>query len=352
MAAKTVKVSLTDSGATFNTIPGNTADLNREGNQLDDTVFGQIFQSNQPGLIGWGVTANALYKGFAGYVATLKKQGTSTSMTSEALENISGNLYKVTDASKNLWDKDVALVFNDGSSGNPVIPAGNIKTINHLLGQVEFLGAEAEPITVDGNFLPLVAFGKANSFTLTQTAETVDTTAFEDAQANSGFNVMEQTLLTVSLELGSFYQVSNNFNQILINREEVVIEINPDGNNLSFARGFFKPAIDNQTGDVAGSETESFTYVLSVEEGLGLGTVEAAPFIWDHDALSTLSQAIQDLLTAWQAQAEVQVQYLPDGVAGFQGNAVVIDISLTGGVEVMNEFSVGLQGTGAVTTFP
>ena len=352
MAAKTVKIALTDSGSTFNTLPGNTADLNRDGNQIDDTIFGQIFQSNQPGLISWGVSANALYKGFAGYVATLKKQGTSTSFTSEAMDNVSGNLYKMNDATKNLWDRNVALVFHDGSSGAPTIPAGNIKTINHLIGQVEFLGAESEPITVDGNFLPLAAFGKANSFSLTQTADTIDTTAFEDAQGNSGFNIFEQTLLTVSLELSGFYRKSNNFNQLLIDRAELVIEINPDGNDLSFARGFFKMVTDNQTGDVAGSETETATFVLNVPEGLGLGTVEAAPFIWVHDPTSTLSQAIQDLLTAWQNQAEVQIQYLPDGVEGFSGNGNVTDISLAGGVEVMNEFTVSLQGTGQVSVFP
>ena len=352
MAAKTVKVALTASGSSFNTLPGNTADLNREGNQIDDTIFGQIFQSNQPGLINWGITANALYKGFAGYVATLKKQGTSTSFTSEAMTNVSGNIYKITDATKNLWDRSVALVFNDGSSGAPVIPAGNIKTINHLLGQVEFLAPESEPITVDGSYFPLAAFGKANSFNLTQTADTIDKTAFEDAQANSGFNIFEQTLLTVNLELSGFYQVSNAFNQLLIDRAEIVIEINPDGNDFSFCRGFFKAVTDNQTGDVAGSETETITFVLNVPEGLGLGTVEAAPFIWNHEVGSTLSQAIQDLLTVWQTQAEIQVQYLPDGVNGFDGLANVTDISLAGGIEVMNEFSVSLQGTGKVTVFP
>ena len=352
MAAKTVKVALTVSGSSFNTLPGNTADLNREGNQIDDTIFGQIFESTQPGLITWGVSANALYKGFAGYVATLKKAGTSTSFTAEAMDNVSGNLYKMNDVTKNLWDREVALVFFDGSSGTPVIPAGNIKTINHLIGQVEFLGAETEPITVDGNFLPLLAFGKANSFNLAQTAATIDTTAFEDAQGNSGFNIFEQTLLNVDLELSGFYRVSNNFNQILINREEIVIEINPDGDNQSFCRGYFKMATDNQTGDVAGSETESVTFVLSVPEGLGLGTVEAAPFIWVHESTSTLSQAIQDLLTAWQAQDEVQIQYLPDGVAGFSGNGNVTDISLAGGVEIMNEFTVAIQGTGKVSVFP
>lgn len=346
--AKTVKVSLVSSGASLNTLPGNTADLNRDGAQIDDTIFGQIFQSNQPGLINWGVSSNALYKGFAGYVATLKKQGASTSFTGEAMENVSGNTYKITDATRNVWDRTGSFTFFDGSSGNPSIPSAEIETINHLFGEVTFTTSQTEPITADGDFFPMSAFGKANSFTLTQTADTIDTTAFEDAQGNSGFNIFEQTLLTVSLELSGFYRKSNNFNQLLIDRAELMIELNPDGNALSIARGLFKAVTVSQTGDVAGSETESITFTLSVPEDLGLGQSESPPFKWQHDPATTLSQAIQDILISWQDQTEMIVHYLPDGIEGFSGNCIVTDITLAGGVEVMNEFSVSLQGTGTV----
>lgn len=348
MAAKIVEIADVASGSLFNTLPGNTADLNRDGTQIDDTIFGQIFTSSQPGLINWGVTANALYRGFAGYVADIRRSGASTSFTAEAMTLVSGNTYKMTDVTKNLWDRNVALVFHDGTSGGPVIPEANVQEVNHLLGQVTFAGAETAPITVDGSFLPLTTFAKANAFTLTQTADTIDVTAFEDAQANSGFNLFEQTLLTASLELSGFYRVANNFNQLLIDRAELVIELNPDGSQLSFARGFFKAVTDNQTGDNAGTETETVTFNLTVPEGDKF----AAPFQWSHDPTSTLSVAIQELLDSWAAQQEVQIQYLPDGVAGFAGNGIVTDISLTGGVDVMNEFSVSLQGTGPIAVFP
>ncbi len=344
--AKVVQVALTTSGATANIIPGATADLNRDGTQIDDTIFGQIFSSVQPGLINWGVTANAFYKGFAGYVATIKKGGTPTAFTDEAMDGVGlpANTFKITDATKNLWDRTATFTFNDtGLSGSPPIAAGAIVSINHLQGQVTLDGSETGPIEVTGTYLPLAAFGKANTFNLTSTAEVIDTTAFEDAQGNSGFNVFSQTLLSASLELSGFYDLANDFFTDLKNRVEVVIEINPDGSDLSVARGLFKMATDSQTGDVAGAETETVNFFLSVPEGLG-----AAPFQWTHDSTTTLSQAIIDLLTVWAAQDEIIVDYLPDGVTGFQGNAVVTDISLAGGVDVMNEFTVALQGTGTL----
>ncbi len=345
MAAKKVKIADVSSGSTFNTLPGNTADMTRDGSQIDDTIFGQLFQSNQPGLINWGVTSNALYRGFAGYVADLKRSSdTSSGFTDEAMTNVSGNTWKITDATKNLWDRGTTATFKDGTSGSPAIDEADILERNYLLGQVTFSVSKTDP-TCSGDFFSLTTFAKANSFSVTQTADTIDVTAFEDAQANSGFNLFNQTLLQVQIELTGFYQQTNLFHQLLIDREEIIIELNPDGGGLSFCRGFFKAVTDSQTGDVGGTEMETTTFALTVPEGDGL----AAPFQWQHDGASTLSVAIQELLDSWEAQAEVQVQYLPDGSTGYQGNAVVTDISLSGGVDVMNEFSVSLQGTGAIT---
>ena len=65
---KTVDLS-DDNGVQWHSLPGGTGELTSEAASIDDTIFGQTYQSNQPGLIGWTVTANGLYKGFAGYVA-------------------------------------------------------------------------------------------------------------------------------------------------------------------------------------------------------------------------------------------------------------------------------------------
>lgn len=349
---KTLNLKTLDSGAAYTAIPGNTGAMTRDGEQLDDTIFGQNFRSSQPGLINWGATANAFYKGFAGYVADIKKSGTSTAFTAEAMTEIGSsgeNKFRISDASKDVWDRTVTPTFYDVTSSPAVaIPVGEITSIDYLFGIVIFNTPQTGPVTVDGNYLPMADFGKANAFTLTQTAETLDTTDLATAQSNNGFNTFVSTLLTAALELSSFFDVTNGLHDLLVGRSEFVIEINPDGNIKSVARGFFKCVSDNVTGDVGGNEVESATFNLSVPEGLDTGI---APFSWLHASDTTLSQALQDALTAWVDQVELVFQYLPDGTVGsgsggYEGNVLVTEVSLAGGVNVMNEFSLTLQGTG------
>ena len=347
---KSLRVRTLDSGAAFNALPGNTGAMTRDGEQLDDTIFGQDFRSSQPGLINWGSTANAFYKGFAGYVADIKKSGTTTAFTAEAMTEIGAsgeNIFRISDASKDVWDRNVTPTFYDvTSSPGAEIPAGEIEYVDYLFGIVKFNTPQTGPVTADGNYFPMADFGKANAFTLTQTAETLDTTDLATAQSNNGFNTFVATLLTVALELTSFFDVANDFHDLLVGRSEFVIELNPDGNLKSVARGFFKCVSDNVSGDVGGNEIESATFTLSVPEGL-----VRPPFSWIHASDTTLSQALQDILTAWLDKVELDFQYLPDGIVGsgsggYQGNVLVTEASLAGGVNVMNEYSVSFQGTG------
>jgi len=87
--AKVVQVS-DDSGANYFTLPGGTGEFNDNAEQLDDTIFGHTFQSNQPGLLGWAANANALYKGFAGYVAKILQPGVTAGVTTAALWLLAG----------------------------------------------------------------------------------------------------------------------------------------------------------------------------------------------------------------------------------------------------------------------
>lgn len=108
MAAKTVKVS--DDDVTYHTLPGSTGDANNQAASIDDTIFGQTYKSSQTGLIGWDVGGQAFYKGFAGYVAKILKQGVSTAMTNEAMTNVSGELYRVTNTAKRIINPAVTLL--------------------------------------------------------------------------------------------------------------------------------------------------------------------------------------------------------------------------------------------------
>ena len=359
--AKRIKIAPNTSAGVFATLPGSNGSLNRETNQLDDTIFGQQYGSTQPALINWSVGSNAFYKGFAGYVAKVLQQGSTTVFTLENMTAVAGSgdtIFQIDDLQLSLWDKDVAITFFD--DGVPINVA-DIVSIDYLLGRVTFTSAKAEAsatsMQVTGSYFPLTELGTAQSFTLTQTAETTDTTDFATAQANGGYNTFRQTLATVAIELSQFYSLAASFHDVLVARSELIIQINPDGaytgaspTAYSIARGYFKAATDNQEGDVGGDENESITFNLSVPD---TPTLLETPFSWEHGSATTLNTAIQTLLSAFLTQSEVQVQYLPDGTTGSagggkEGNAVITEISLSGGVDVMNEFSVNLQGTGAL----
>lgn len=337
--AKSVQVSA--DGVTWYTLPGNSGEWNDEAEQIDDTIFGHTFSSTQPGLITWTSNAQAFYKGFAGYVASIKSSGVSTALTDEPMSLVSGKTYKVTDATKNILDYSKAIVFEDNGVA---VNAADIETINWLFGQVTFTAAYTVtgPITVaSGWYLPSTEVSRANSFTLTQTAETIDKTDYALARANDGYRVFEPGLRTISLELGGFYDSSDAVWEILEGRTEAVIEINPDGSGLSLARGVFKLVTRNQSGDVGALEEQSRTFNLSVPEDMDI------IFNWQHDASTTLSQAIRVLLDAYINNTLPYVRYAPDGTDEllFTGQAVLTDVSLSSSLDAMNEFTAAFQGS-------
>lgn len=335
--AKQVQISA--DGVEYFTLPGNTGEFNDEGEQIDDTIFGHTFSSTQPGLISWTCNAQAFYKGFAGYVASVKSSGTPTVATGLATTLVSGKTYKVSDATKNVWDHTAPLVVNDG--GTPVTEDNF--TVNWLFGQVTFDAAYTVggAVTVDVTYLPITEVTKANSFTLTQTAATVDHTDYAIAHANDGYRVYQPGLRTVSLELGGFYDSADAVWEILEGRTSAVIEINPDGSGMSLARGIFKLVTRNQSGDVGALETQTRTFNLSVPENMDV------IFSWFHDPATTLSQAIRVALDSFIDQTLCFVRYMPDGFdeIAFFGEAVLTDVSLSSSLDAMNEFTANFQGS-------
>lgn len=340
--AKSVRVSADD--VTYFTMPGNTADVSFESNQLDDTIFGQRFSSSETGLINWSVTSNAMYRGFAGYVSTVKRAGVPVAFTSEALAQVgTTKTYEIVDFTKSCWNYNLAVNFFDGVTP---IAASNIESIDYMFGRVTFIAAftPTGAVSATGQYFPLSAFAKANSFSLSMTADTTDTTSFEDAQANGGFNTFRQTLKNADLELSGFYRATNALFDVLTAREDFVVEINPDGNNKSIARGIYKAVNDSQTGDVGGDESETISFGLSVPE-------DVLPFSWKHFADSTIPKALLVLIDGWESGDPIFVEYLPDGLGeeGRKGQVIVTDISMDGSVDGMVEFSFTGQGTSTAT---
>lgn len=339
--AKQIDIS-GDGGSTFNTLPGSSGSKSNEAGSINDTIFGQTFTSTERGLINWGIEGNAYYKGYAGYEASLLRTGTATATTGEAMSQDSGQIYSVDLATRSIWDRSATYTIYDGAT--PVADA-DIDWVDFLFGRVKFADTYtvSGAVTADFSYFPTQSVGKANSYSLTQTAEAQQKTDFATAQSNGGYHEFNPGLRTVSLSLSGFYDSANSFEDLLESGEEIIIEINPDGAGNSVCRGFFKALTTGQDGDVGNIETEEVTFELSVP------TDAYIPFRWNHDAATTLPQAIRDLLDSWESESTVVARYLEDGVSGIQGTCVITDISLEGALESMNEYSVSLQGSGQRT---
>jgi len=345
MGAKTIAISADD--ITYNNLPGSQGELSREGAVIDDTIFGQSFKSGLTGILTWSVTANAVYKGFAGYLAKLKKPGTPTAAAGEACTVITGKTYQINNTAKRVWDRTVNVVVKD----NAVDHTADVASVNYLFGKVTFDNAYAVvgPVTVDVTYLPMVDLGKAQSYTLTQTADAIKDTDFPTAQANGGFNTHRPGLRTIAAEFPVVHSMYDDWQQFLIDRNEIIIEINPDGNSKSIARGFFRLMSDRQSGNVGALEQENISFSLNVPLADSGDPDIELPFSWSHTVDSPIPAAIKTALDAYIDETEVYVKYLPEGTNGVKGQGVVTNLSLTGGMEAPNVFAVTVIGDGGLT---
>ncbi len=343
--AKRVQIS-DDAGSTWFTLPGNSGELSQDAGTIDDSIFGQEFSSGQAGLINWSINANAIYKGFSGYMAKILKTGTTTTMTAEAMTLVSGKTYRITNAAKNVWDRTATwIVYGNGVA----ISSANIESIDYLFGRVTFAAAytPTTPITVTGKYFPMSALGCTNGFTLTQTTNPIDESCMDSVAANDGHKIFNYGLKTATLDINGVYRVANGFRELLVSRAEVMVEINPDGQSKSICRGWFKATSIGQSGDLGNLEQETVSFALAVP----VGDEIPYPLHWIHASDSTIPVAISKCLAAWEAKDLINVRYLPDGIDGYEGEGVLTDLTLTGGLEVMNEFAVNVQGSGELETY-
>lgn len=342
MANKRIRVAASDSGPWY-TLPGNQGERSAELAGVDDTIFGQGYESNNPNLGQWMITANGLFKGVAGYNVVLKKTGTSTAMTDEAMSLVSGKTYRITNAAHRVIDPEVAVVVEDG--GTPV-DAEDILNIDYVGGTVTFVGGYTVGGSVTiatGNYLPTGAFGCSRSFTLTQSTAEIDSTCYEFAQANEGMRRFEGGLKTVSLEVGGIYQAATDWYEIMKARNPLTIEIDLDASNTgkTVARGIFRVSSEGQSGNQGNVEESTQQFTLYVPDG----DLVLQPFGWYFNT-TPLNAGIKLVLDSWQNSTTIFVQYLPDGEDGYTGEAIVTEASLANQIEGQNEFTFSFRGIG------
>lgn len=353
--AKVIRIS-NDAGVSWMNLPGSQGSFNCDAEAIDDTILGATYGSSEIGLITWGVSSDGIYKGFAGYKAKLKKPGAAVIANAEPMTQVGATLtYQVTDPAHEIWDRTDTVVVYDNAVE---VDADDILYVDYLFGRVTFVPGYVVtgPITVDISYFPTVFIGRANQYTLTMSADSIDETYFESAQNNNGTRLFKPGLRSVALELTGIWTASENAKQDLINRAETIVEIDPAGDGSSIARGFFKRSTTGQSGAVGALEEQSINMALNVPTE-NVGPAVELPFNWRHNANSTLSPAIQAAIQSWLDELNTHlVQYLPSGAPGqapdldgIQGKVVFTDISLSGGLSAMNVFNVEMQGNDQFT---
>lgn len=347
MAAKRIQIS-DDAGVNYFTLPGSSGDLRIELADVNDTIFGQTFESHEVSIGQWQVTANAYFKGVSGYIATLKKQGTPTTMTGETTTLVSGKTYQITSAAKRVLDYATAITVSDAATDK----TSEVESIDYLSGTVTFKSTYTPtgPITITGKYTPLVAIAKGKSFSLTQNAAEIDTTDYETAAGNGGWRTFKPGLRTAGLEVGGIYDVTNGAKDALVAKLPFIIEISPDNTagtaDETVFRGFYKYINTAQAGDVGALETETINFGLWVPDG----ELVDRPFGWYFGATSKLNTACKKIVQAWQDESLIKAKYLPDGGttvnAGTSGDVVVTECSLNNTLEGLNEFRFTFRGSG------
>lgn len=192
--------------------------------------------------------------GVATYTTTIKKSGTSTSMTGEATTLISGTTYGIDDAIKDLFDRDQTFVVKDG--GTPI--ATTDYTIDYLRGRVTLDSAPGGAVTIDGYYLPLATLAGANTYDLTVTPAILDTTDIAD----SGWMTNKQGLIDVAFSASRFDDLTTDYRDHLVDGDTVVIEI-ISGGGAEIIRGWFNVSGVAGAGDLEGLEEQNLSFELN-----------------------------------------------------------------------------------------
>lgn len=339
MAAKRIQVS-DDNGVNWYTLPGSSGDMRRELATVGDTIFGQEFGSEDVQIGNWMVTANSYFKGVSGYKANIKQGGTPIAMTTEATTLVSGKTYQINNVARRLIDLVTTLtVFDTG-----VNQTANVHSIDYLNGTVTFKSTYTVggAVTITGAYVPATTIGRGRSFTLTQGAAEIDDTDYETARANGGWRTYDPGLKSVRIEFSGIYDVTQALQQALANRTMLYIEVSPADDANTIFRGYFKRTNLGQSGDVGALEEMTTAFSLFVPDG----ALIERPFGWYFAAASSLNIAVRKVLASWQASLDIDVRYLPDGLTGFQGDAITTEATLSNTMEGQNEFRFTFRGSG------
>ncbi|KKN90086.1 hypothetical protein LCGC14_0231990 [marine sediment metagenome] len=189
-----------------------------------------------------------------GYLTTIKKSGTATSMTSEAMSTNStvSNTFQLDAAAKRILNRDGTFVVREAGTTAPVSAASVV--IDYLFGKVTLSSATTSAITLSGSYMPMTEIAGANSFTLEQIRDSLDDTDFTSV----GWRSRIVGIKDVSLTLGRWQTLGDDFFSLIDSGESVVAEIQPGGAG-DVGRGWFKIETEGFSGDIGSLESADVT---------------------------------------------------------------------------------------------
>jgi len=360
---KVVQVS-TD-GVNFINLAGSSGDLSIERSSNEFARFGSEFNASECGVMSWTLSGNSYYSGFCSYLTKIKKvvNGGGVAKTAITTANISGTtIYQTSVRADSVWDYASAVtVYDTDDTADPtdagattdVVPAASIDWIDYANGRVKLVSGYTVAngnIVVAATVLTLAEFAFANDWSISQSANTVETSSIATAQDNGGFRTYEAGLKQASLELSGFWSDSTHTSVLshLTSSEVLYIEITPSGNETteSYVRGTFKLMSDSLSGEVGSDESESLSFMLYIPQSVSGYNV--MPLGWVHPSATTLDDSVIACINTWENNGVLDMKYLPDGTNGHSGEILVTDVSVSGGLESLTEFSLSFQGTGAL----
>ena len=184
-------------------------------------------------------------------VVTIKFEGTPTSMPAEAMSQITGKYYRVTNSAKRCFDPRVNLLIQDNAVD---VAAADIEAIDYLNGIVKFAAAYTVvgAVTVSsGSYLPFSSFGTAKSFSAHVMREKLDKSVF-----GNSFRRYILGLMDFDGDVGAFSDLSEtvgveglgtSLNSATL--RVISIEIIQDGSTLANGGLVFRGLVNLQSHD-------------------------------------------------------------------------------------------------------
>jgi len=317
-------------------IPEMTSNFKAEANVVEDTNSETSggFKTKLPGLINASGSMSGKVSAAIGYATTVKKGGTSTAMTGEAMELVAGKTYKITAAVKQVIDEAEAITVLDGVTD----VTAEVLSYDYLFGKITFkdtytvVGA----ITITANYIPLAVIAGGRSFSLDFSADTMDATDYATALANGGWRVNKIGLFDAKATVGRLADMAATYLDILTGRESFLLDIVTAGGLLT-TRGWFN--------------------LVGLEEGASMNDMFMEPLSFElrgrntqnfsYSAGATFNAGLAALLTAFFGRTPEAVQLLVDGVDGFEGQALFSGFGISGDLEGVDDFTASFVAGGA-----